>query len=189
MKFAFCIFKYFPYGGLQRDMRRIAEIAQSRGHDVDIYTMEWKSDYPVGIKVHIIPVNGWTNHARALLFAWKLKKVLSHHTYDRIIGFNKIPGLDIYFAGENCFAQHVAKKSIYFMRYLPRYFIFSWLEKKLFEKKSVTEILLISPKEKAIYQKFYETSDERFHFFSPAVEVLPFVPVIPIIFSFLAGFP
>ncbi|MCD8542115.1 MAG: hypothetical protein LRY69_01325 [Gammaproteobacteria bacterium] len=58
MKLAFCIFKYFPYGGLQRDMRRIAEIAYSRGHDVDIYTMEWKSDYPIGISVHIIPVKG-----------------------------------------------------------------------------------------------------------------------------------
>lgn len=174
MKLAFCIFKYFPYGGLQRDMHRIAEIAHSRGHEVDIYTMAWKGEYPAGISVHIIRVKGWTNHSRALLFSWKLKKIFNHKAYDRIIGFNKMPNLDIYFTGESCFAKHVAQKSTFFMRYLPRYCIFSWLEKKVFKKNGATEILLISPKEKENYQKFYQTNDARFHFFPPAIDLLPF---------------
>jgi len=170
MRLAFCIFKYFPYGGLQRDMFRSAEIAIARGHEVDIYTMSWEGDTPRDATVNIISVSGWTNHGRASSFCSKLKKIFNNTAYDRIVGFNKIPGIDIYFTGENCFSQHLENKSTRFVRYLPRYFVFSLLEKKVFEEKSTTEILLISPREKEIYQKFYHTQNERFHLLFPGVE-------------------
>ncbi len=170
MKFAFCIFKYFPYGGLQRDMYRAAEVAIERGHEIDIYTMYWEGDFPRGATVKIISVNGLSNHGRALSFGSKLKKVFDDNSYDRIVGFNKIPGLDIYFTGENCFAKHLEDKAVPIMRFFPRYFTFSLLEKKLFTEKSNTEILLISPREKEVYQKFYQTRNDRFHFLFPGVE-------------------
>ena len=34
MQLAFVLYKYFPYGGLQRDFLRIARICQARGHSV-----------------------------------------------------------------------------------------------------------------------------------------------------------
>ncbi len=39
MTIAFCLFKYFPYGGLQRNMVRIAQECQRRGCNVRIYTL------------------------------------------------------------------------------------------------------------------------------------------------------
>lgn len=170
MKLAFCIFKYFPYGGLQRDMFRVAEIAIARGHSVDIYTMSWEGDVPQGSMIHMVSANGFTNHGRAVSFCSTLKKILNNVAYDRVVGFNKIPGVDIYFTGENCFAQHLENKSLSLMRYLPRYASFSCLEKKVFTEHSKTEILLISPREKAVYQKFYGTQDERFHLLFPGIE-------------------
>ena len=170
MKLAFCIFKYFPYGGLQRDMYSATEIAIARGHEVDIYTMHWEGGFPEGATVKIVSVSGLTNHGRAMLFGSKLKKIFDENSYDRIVGFNKISGLDIYFTGENCFAQHLEDKAIPIMRYLPRYFTFCLLEKKLFSEKSNTEVLLISPREKKVYQKFYKTKNDRFHFLFPGVE-------------------
>ena len=170
MKLAFCIFKYFPYGGLQRDMFRATEIAIARGHEVDIYTMSWEGNAPAGAVIKIISVSGFTNHGRAKFFCSKLKKIFNGTAYDRIVGFNKIPGIDIYFTGENCFSQHLQDKSSAIMRYFPRYFIFSFLERKVFEKNSETEILLISPREKAIYQKFYHTQNEKFHLLFPGIE-------------------
>lgn len=170
MKLAFCIFKYFPYGGLQRDMYRAIEIALERGHEVDVYTMYWEGAIPAGATIRIISASGITNHGRAKSFGKKLRKIFNLTLYDRVVGFNKIPGLDIYFTGENCFAKNLAEKAIPFIRFFPRYFVFSALEKQLFCEKSNTEILLISPKEKEVYQKFYHTRDNRFHFLLPGIE-------------------
>ena len=38
MKLAFALFKYFPYGGLERDFLRIAKECQSRGHEIFVYS-------------------------------------------------------------------------------------------------------------------------------------------------------
>ena len=46
MRIAFCINKYFPYGGLQRDFMRIAKEVLSRGHTVRVYTRQWEGDNP-----------------------------------------------------------------------------------------------------------------------------------------------
>lgn len=35
---ALCLYKYFPYGGLQRDFMRIAKTIAARGHHVRVYT-------------------------------------------------------------------------------------------------------------------------------------------------------
>ncbi|WP_255211100.1 hypothetical protein [Methylogaea oryzae] len=39
MKLAFALFKYFPYGGLQRDFIRIAGLCRDRGHEIHVYTL------------------------------------------------------------------------------------------------------------------------------------------------------
>jgi UDP-glucose:(heptosyl)LPS alpha-1,3-glucosyltransferase len=44
LKFAFVIFKYFPFGGVQRDMLRIANDCLNAGHEVVIYTGQWHGD-------------------------------------------------------------------------------------------------------------------------------------------------
>jgi UDP-glucose:(heptosyl)LPS alpha-1,3-glucosyltransferase len=40
MQLAFCLYKYFPFGGLQRDFLRIALACQARGHAMRVYTLE-----------------------------------------------------------------------------------------------------------------------------------------------------
>ena len=37
MQLAFLLYKYFPYGGMQRDFRRFIEECQARGHQCRIY--------------------------------------------------------------------------------------------------------------------------------------------------------
>ena len=41
MKLAFVLFRYFPYGGLERDMLAMAKLCRDRGHEITIYTREW----------------------------------------------------------------------------------------------------------------------------------------------------
>ena len=41
MQLAFVLYKYFPFGGLQRDFMRIALECQQRGHKIRVYTLIW----------------------------------------------------------------------------------------------------------------------------------------------------
>ena len=59
MKLAFGIFKYFPHGGLQRDMMRIAAEAVRRGHRVTVYAISAEGEIPAGVKLELLPVSGW----------------------------------------------------------------------------------------------------------------------------------
>ena len=46
MQLAFVLYKYFPFGGLQRDFMRIALECQQRGHQIRVYTLIWEGDIP-----------------------------------------------------------------------------------------------------------------------------------------------
>ena len=54
LRLAFCLFAYRPYGGLQRDFYRIAQVCAGRGHRVDVFTKEWQGDAPDNFKVHVL---------------------------------------------------------------------------------------------------------------------------------------
>ena len=50
MQLAFVLYKYFPFGGLQRDFMRIALECQKRGHQIRVYTLIWE-----GVLAGILP--------------------------------------------------------------------------------------------------------------------------------------
>src|SRR5687768_12345198 len=144
MKLAFCLFKYFPYGGLQRDFLRIARECLLRGHEVHVYTMSWQGDLIPELKVHLLKITGLRNHTRALRFVKTVQKKLSEQRYDVVIGFNKMPGLDIYYAADVCYAARVKQKHFLY-RLQSRYRAFFQLEKAVFAAKQSTKIFLIAP--------------------------------------------
>jgi UDP-glucose:(heptosyl)LPS alpha-1,3-glucosyltransferase len=167
MKLAFCLFNYFPYGGLQRDFFKIAQVCKNRGYQITIYTMKWDAEIPSWANLKIIPVCGFTNHSRAICFVNKTKKLLAKENYDAVIGFNKMPSLDFYFAGDVCFKTKLQKKS--FLSFLPRYKSFLNLEKAVFNKTSKTQILSLTVDQKETFQQAYKTPSERFHLIPPGI--------------------
>lgn len=46
MRLAFCIFKHFPFGGIQRDMLKMVRECLGCGHGVRIYTVLWLNENP-----------------------------------------------------------------------------------------------------------------------------------------------
>jgi len=175
MRFAFCLFKYFPFGGLQRDFLQIAKACHIRGHQVDVYTSAWQGEIPAGLKVSIVLVRGVSNHRRCESFAERLKQCLAPKHYDAVIGFNKMPGLDVYFAADPCFAAKALKRSIWY-RLTPRCRSFLRLEQAVFGKDSNTRILLISEEEKAFFMDYYGTAEQRFHLLPPGIAVDRLIP-------------
>ena len=88
-KLAFCLFKYVPFGGMQRDLLRIARACLAREYQVDVYTSAWKGKLPEDLTVSILPVWRFSNHRRCESFARKLGEYLADKSYDLVVGFNK----------------------------------------------------------------------------------------------------
>ncbi|MFO7883748.1 MAG: glycosyltransferase family 4 protein [Desulfobacteraceae bacterium] len=169
MKFAFCLFKYFPYGGLQRGFLQLARECIDRGHQVDVYTGSWDGEKPVdNLKVFIIPTWHLTNHRRYQAFARKVRRITAAGQYDAVVGFNKMPGLDIYFASDVCYAAKVKKKNFLY-RISSRCRVLSALERSVFDKNSKTRIISISETTKKQYMEYYGTEENRFYSVPPGI--------------------
>ncbi|MCX7627244.1 MAG: glycosyltransferase family 4 protein [Methylophilaceae bacterium] len=168
MKLAFVIFKYFPYGGAQRDMMRIARACLARGHEVHVYTQRWEAPPPdAGLALHLLPGRGWFNHARYRDFIRQVHADLHARGIDFVIGFNRMPGLDAYFAADPCFMERARQRRNPFHRLSGRFRFFAECERAVFDASSGCEILLLSPREKAFFQRWYATPDARFHLVPP----------------------
>lgn len=170
MNFALCLYKHFPYSGLSLDMLRIANECTQRGHRATVFTGSWEGDVPDGLDVVVIKHFGLTNHTRAHTFHRKLKKHLKKYSFDVVVGFNKIPGMDIYYCGDYCYVGRSFLRHSFFYRFTPRFLYFSSFERGVFEASSQTNILSLSDREKSIYQQYYLTQDSRFLCLPPTLE-------------------
>jgi UDP-glucose:(heptosyl)LPS alpha-1,3-glucosyltransferase len=167
-KLAFCLFEFVPFGGMQRDLLRIARACLAREHQVDVYASLWKGQPPSDLKVSVLPAWGFSNHRRCESFARKLGEYLADKCYDAVVGFNKMPGLDVYYAADGCFAAKVSSRSFWY-RCAGRCRTYLRLERSVFHKQAKTEILLISEREKVFYTDHYGTSEHRFHLLPPGI--------------------
>ena len=111
----------------KREVARIAREAVARGHQVQALVSEWQGEPLQGVTITTVPVRGRSNHGRMARFAAGVQQYLAETPHDRVLGFNRLPGLDVYFAADSCFAEHVAGKPGV-VRWLPRYATYLKLE-------------------------------------------------------------
>lgn len=170
MKLAFVLFNYFPFGGLQRDFIRILQTCLQRGHEIYIFTQSWQDEIPKGINVKLIKTSRWTNHGRANQFVELIQSDLQNGSFDKIIGFNKMPGLDWYYCADTCFVANAAEKHKKWYRFSSRYKTYAELERSVFEPSMDTRILLLSATEQIRYTTHYNTASSRFHLLPPGID-------------------
>ncbi len=161
MKLAFVAFKYFPHGGMQNNLLRMAVECADRGHEVHLYTMSWQGEKPPGLRVHLLPTAGITNHARYRAFHRRLQQALEEAGVERVVGFNQMPGLDFYYAADSCLRQRLQERYRVPVAWLPRYRHFLAWEEAVFGPRSSTRILFISGLQKAGYLRHYGTPESR----------------------------
>lgn len=175
MKFAFLIFKVFPYGGVQRDMLRIAQDCINAGHEVIIYTGQWRGNMPdPRIEVKILPYMGWLNHQRHQSLIKKMHQALKDAPVDLVVGFNRMASLDIYYAADPCYVERARNERSWLYRLSGRYRFFSKAEKAVMGAESKCQILLLTEREKFSFQQWYNTPDERFHLLPPSIPLEKF---------------
>lgn len=169
MRLAFCLYKYFPFGGLQRDFLRIAQACVARGHTVRVYALEWQGERPDGLEIVLVPARGLTNPARYRRFTGLVRLDLAARPVDRVVGFNKMPGLDVYYAADPCYAEKATARRGWLYRLSGRYRHFMAYERAVFAPESRTEILMISTVQQPLFEKHYGTPRARFHLLPPGI--------------------
>lgn len=173
MILAFALYKYFPFGGLQRDFLRIALECQKRGHSIRVYTYSWQGDIPSGFDIRLLAKKGLSSQSRNIRFSRQMSDDLKASPVEKVIGFNKMPNLDVYYAADGCYEQRVrdlysgVAAAIY--RVAGRYRHFSEYESAVFSSQSRTEILMISQTQQSIFQDIYQTQDARLHMLPPGI--------------------
>jgi len=169
MKLAFVLFKYFPYGGLQRDMLRIAVACQKLGYEIHVYTLSWQGDIPAGFHVHRLPVRGVRNYVRYRNFIKRLRRQLQHNPVAAVIGFNRMSGLDVYYAADPCFRQEHVENRSRLVWLLGRYRFFLQQEQAVFGAGAKTLVLMISALQLQYYQHYYATPESRIRMLPPGI--------------------
>ena len=168
MRLALLLYKYFPFGGLQRDFRALALELQKRGCQCRVYCLEWQGEVLEGVELRRVPVKGLSNHRRYQRFSEWVQADLAADPVDGVVGFNKMPGLDVYFAADPCYAEKSAGRSWWYRRGA-RYRHFASSEQAVFGAGSATRILLLSEGQRSNFQRHYHIHDKRLALLPPGV--------------------
>ncbi len=170
MRLAFVIFRYFPFGGLQRDMLAIAQAAQKNGHQVSIFCGQWQGDKIPGIDVIEVRGKGFFNIAGVKNFVDTFQKQFQRDQFDLLVGFNKMPGLDVYYCGDSCFAKKAYENRSFLYRLAPRTRLYLHYEKMVYSHLSKTQVLEVSAAERPVFAKYYATSESRQTLLPPGID-------------------
>lgn len=168
MDVALALFRWFPHGGMQRDAVATARRCVAAGHRVTFYCHTWEGPHPEDCAVEVLPSRALSNHGRALRFAAALSQRLRAALPDVVLGFDKLPDLDLYFAADPCFVARTARRPWPY-RLTPRYRAFAGLERAVFAPPTTTRILLLDPGQRADYERAWRTPPERFVILPPGI--------------------
>lgn len=152
-------------------MLRIAEDCAKSGHQVTIYTGEWRADLPINsnIQVNILKGAGWSNHQRHQSLIDAMQAALKLNPVDLVVGFNRMTGLDVYYAADPCFMARVHEEKNWLYRLTGRFRFFRDCEYAVFNPQSKTKILLLTERDKTVFQHWFHTQQNRFYLLPPNI--------------------
>lgn len=169
MKLCFLIYNYFPYGGQQRDFLQIATECAKQGHEILVYTMAWQGPKPGNFDIQLVPVKSKNRLKLYRLYTDWVGEAIKHESPDLVIGFNKMPFLDVYFAADSCFAEKAENQRGAYYKYTPRYKHFLNYEYEVFSDESKTKVLVLSKNQRQAYLDYYPGSEERLFNIPPGI--------------------
>ena len=170
MQLAFLIYKYFPYGGQQRDFAAIAQECVRRGHQVDAYCLQWQGEAIPGVNRHRVPMRGLTRLGQYRRYTAWMARALAANRPELVLGFNRMPLLDLHYAADPCFAEKAATRRGYYYRFTPRCRHFMDYEYAVFGPDSNTEVMILSPQQQDEFSMHYPGCEPRLHLLPPGLK-------------------
>ena len=132
MKLAFATLKYYPFGGLEKSFLNICKEAIKRGHELTIFCSRWDGELLPGATIVEMPVRALTNHGKLKKFHQLLMERYRGGAFDLLVGFKRIPDLDVYYNGDVCFIEAADQKHGKWYRFTPRYRAMAFMESSIF---------------------------------------------------------
>ncbi len=170
-KVAVSIYRYFPHGGLQRDMMNTVMALRSRNVDVTIFCMSWEApEIPENVTVRRLRLSGSTSARRARKFDLTLSRVLKKRDFDLHLSFNKVASADCYFVDDLPFARSDYKTPWWRRMFSSRWRIYSQMERQVFGNGSDALIFCQGEAQKRFYQSIYSTAESRFKLLPPGID-------------------
>ncbi len=169
MQIAFILYKYFPYGGLQRDFLRIARACAAQGCEIRVYSMDWEGEREPGWEIRLWRPFAVTGHGRNERFQRWVRDDLARRPVDAVVGFNKMAGLDLYYAADGCYAEKIGSQRGSWYKHLGRYRHFSRNERAVFAADGNTEVMMISRVQQPFFAQHYGTPPQRFVLLPPGI--------------------
>ena len=173
MKFLLAIYKYNPFGGLQRDTLRLIRELAGRGHEVIVFTTAWDGpEPPAGTKLELVPASKLrSNHANMAKFAQSFQRRLERRDFDVSVAMSRIPGADFYFAADVCMKTYWSNlHSAFALRFNPRYAAYLSLERAVAAPPSRTRIACIAQAQMRDYAAAYGTEPDRMFLLPPGMD-------------------
>ena len=170
MRVAFAIFKFFPHGGAARDLGKLVAACRQRHHEVRVYAMQWQGPRLAGVETVELATRGIRSHVRQRRFALRVAEHVAGSPVDVLVGLNKLPGLDVYYAADSCFEEKARTQRPWPYRLTSRYRHYAQFERAVFAEHGQTRILTIAPNQEAIFRALYRTPAHRFHRLPPGIE-------------------
>ena len=108
---ALCAHRIAPPEGVSRDVLALLEACREKGWQVRVYTMSWQVPGASASEadVVVVPVASMAEHKRVERFERWVQGALRRSPVHCVVGFNKMPGLDLCLAAEPC-AQREADR-------------------------------------------------------------------------------
>jgi UDP-glucose:(heptosyl)LPS alpha-1,3-glucosyltransferase len=163
---AFCVYRVTSFGGLERNCIELACAALRRGHRVSLFTRHFEGERPEGIELHELAVRGWTNIGLDRAFANEAGAALERARPDVVVGFNRMEGLDVFYAADSCLAATRGRPSALA---LPNRRQRAAWERALFAPGGYTELFVLSARERERYREHHGTEEERLHVLPPGL--------------------
>ncbi len=114
-----------------------------------------------------VPAAGFSSHRRNEHFLAWVRADLNRDPVEGIIGFNRMPGLDIYYATESCYTDKALKERGRLFRRSAGFRHCADWERAIFAPGCETQILLLSGSQRDRFEQHYNTPPQRLHILPP----------------------
>lgn len=168
MRIGFVLFNWFPQGGMQQDLVKIVRACQGRAN-ISIHCIDWEGEHLQGVATHVVNSRRMTKTATRAAFVDYVMKLVKP-SVDLLVGFNRMPGLDYYFAADSCLLHRVREERPWWYRLTPRVRQYLQFEQAVFGRDSNTIALLLSRQQREQYLRHYHTSPARLLDLPPGID-------------------
>ncbi|MDP2826956.1 MAG: glycosyltransferase family 4 protein [Sulfuritalea sp.] len=176
MKLAIVRQKYTPFGGAERFVERALAALQARGVDVSIVAREWQGDAAGGVQgVRVNPFylgRTWRDAG----FARGVQRLMAQHRFDLVQSHERIPGCDIYRAGDGVHATWLELRAQPLDKFAPWHRYTLAAEAAMFRHPRLRAVICNSRMVKDDIARRFGVADEKLQVIYSGVDLQAFHP-------------